>query len=942
MSYVVTRSNGQVIIVPDGQLNTQTSVDLVGINYPNYAQIISTTQVNMLANFASATPPRNPVPGQLWYDTSAKQLRLNKGTSDNQVDAWIEMSDIENSGQANTSSNVGLGVGLALPKEGVDLPFKTLLPGANMTIIDNNNGTITLASSGGGTGGGSFLELDDTPNTYVGQQGKIVAVNAAQTGLEFIDSASGNAANIGGGAEVFAEANGGVLEFRTLTAAPTSGIIINWNPSSQVIEFDFSGTGGGGSLGNLSDVTITAPTETGQLLTFDGTFWVNSSTIQGDTTVSGTVTANDHIGRVGGYQLPGTDGTIGQVLSTFGSNKTTYWADAGTGGGGGDVLEVPNSPPGEVYGRQFGTWVSLFNSNTQEIVLVEPPPDDGPQATLTFTLIEPDKTSVLVRVDWTAVAGAGDYLLEISQYDPTGSFVVYQDTPIVPAETLFWEFVGFTNTLYEVRIRARNTQGLVGNWGLTVQGTSPGDEVPPAAPTDMLADAGLGAISLTWTNPSDLDYAYTKIYISTVASSEPQETDLVGQSAVGNYFAGGLSVGVTYYAWTAAVDTSGNQSVFSARVQAVPIGSILDIPPGSITALQLAEASVLAGKIADGAVISTKIEDSAITSGKISAGAVIAGKIATDAIFSNNITAGAIGTDKLAANSVVASKIAANTITSTQIQANSITGDSLQMNTIQVGTPNSAGGVVTIKGGYISGSMIQANTVQASNIRTDQLTAGGNIVIADGAISTPKLAANSITSAKIAAGAITATSVGTNQIIASQANIANGVITTAKIANAAITTAKIGSAQVGNAQIAELAISTVQIKNNNISAPTFNERSFIQTLNTTYKTIATVTVTVPTLGSGGTANMMISWAVIMDATGGNARELDFKLLRGSTTLWTREYSGTYNLKNFSNFASYVYMDNRGPGTYTYNLQMRLGGSTLSVYNAAMWSLPMFK
>lgn len=52
-------------------------------------------------------------------------------------------------GEANTASNVGLGTNIFYQKSGVDLQFKTLLPGANITLTDTPT-NITIASSGSG------------------------------------------------------------------------------------------------------------------------------------------------------------------------------------------------------------------------------------------------------------------------------------------------------------------------------------------------------------------------------------------------------------------------------------------------------------------------------------------------------------------------------------------------------------------------------------------------------------------------------------------------------------------------------------------------------------------------------------------------------------------------------------------------------------------------
>jgi hypothetical protein len=56
---------------------------LVGRNYPGYGQYVADSFIKVLENFASPTPPANPVEGQLWYDNDTKKLRINDGAANN-------------------------------------------------------------------------------------------------------------------------------------------------------------------------------------------------------------------------------------------------------------------------------------------------------------------------------------------------------------------------------------------------------------------------------------------------------------------------------------------------------------------------------------------------------------------------------------------------------------------------------------------------------------------------------------------------------------------------------------------------------------------------------------------------------------------------------------------------------------------------------------------
>lgn len=71
MPYIVDRSNTYypAITIPDATVNViDTSLSLIGRNYPNYGQVLAENFVHMLENFSNPTPPDNPLEGQIWYN----------------------------------------------------------------------------------------------------------------------------------------------------------------------------------------------------------------------------------------------------------------------------------------------------------------------------------------------------------------------------------------------------------------------------------------------------------------------------------------------------------------------------------------------------------------------------------------------------------------------------------------------------------------------------------------------------------------------------------------------------------------------------------------------------------------------------------------------------------------------------------------------------------
>lgn len=80
MAYTITNTDGSVLLLlADGTVDqSATSLSLIGKNTSGFGQYINENFVKLLANSAnvSGNPPRNPLKGQLWYDTTIRKLKV--------------------------------------------------------------------------------------------------------------------------------------------------------------------------------------------------------------------------------------------------------------------------------------------------------------------------------------------------------------------------------------------------------------------------------------------------------------------------------------------------------------------------------------------------------------------------------------------------------------------------------------------------------------------------------------------------------------------------------------------------------------------------------------------------------------------------------------------------------------------------------------------------
>jgi hypothetical protein len=92
MPFYIKHSDGtSLVTVEDGTVNsTQTSIKLVGKNFPTYGEYLNQNLVNLLENSASATSPTPALVGQLWYDSANKNIKVYRAGST--TDTWQKLA----------------------------------------------------------------------------------------------------------------------------------------------------------------------------------------------------------------------------------------------------------------------------------------------------------------------------------------------------------------------------------------------------------------------------------------------------------------------------------------------------------------------------------------------------------------------------------------------------------------------------------------------------------------------------------------------------------------------------------------------------------------------------------------------------------------------------------------------------------------------------------
>ena len=83
MTYKINKTDGSLLaeIIDSAVDQEATDLTLIGKNVSGFGEYINENFVRLLENFAATSEPNNPIPGQIWFDTSENRLKVYDGNN---------------------------------------------------------------------------------------------------------------------------------------------------------------------------------------------------------------------------------------------------------------------------------------------------------------------------------------------------------------------------------------------------------------------------------------------------------------------------------------------------------------------------------------------------------------------------------------------------------------------------------------------------------------------------------------------------------------------------------------------------------------------------------------------------------------------------------------------------------------------------------------------
>ena len=272
MAYTIVKSDGTVLTsIADGTINTtSTSVGLPGRNYAGYGQTLDTNFVHQIESYAAATPPSNPLRGQLWYNTNANTLNVCPADGTSNTLAWLALTSTSSGGATtfgavtvtgNVQANNLSATNFCNAATGV---FNNISVAANANIATGNitSGVIGTLNTTTITTGGAAL-----PGSATGTW----TVNGTAAGNALIATGGNVYASVGIKCDHYMWANG--VAFNTVGSysnANVTAYLPTYTGTLQPSSVTTSAIAGGGTISGIWTLAVGATFQATTAITVAG------------------------------------------------------------------------------------------------------------------------------------------------------------------------------------------------------------------------------------------------------------------------------------------------------------------------------------------------------------------------------------------------------------------------------------------------------------------------------------------------------------------------------------------------------------------------------------------------------------------------------------------------------------------------------------------------